>query len=355
MKVSASQPFQIIYSLYQHEYLGFIFESYIVHLDEKGKLTYQHQNISAKNAREFSKGLDDRDFELIELMDSMQQETIVKKFSAKFMKPEEFFAKTYDKVKGNELIQEQIEDYLEKRRAKILEKIKGKHLFEMGNDGEPTWKKVEVLDKRATIQFHFMRTEENTNYYPTLYYQGKKLDLPNTTAYLVCKHPAWMVLNGKLYGFEKQVDGKKLIPFFSKKFVVIPKNVEETYYNRFVAPLIASFDDIEASGFEINKTGYDPHPVLTLSELHTAQATTAPSLFDGGPPPEDTSDEAGKIVFDVSFKYGKHRFRGDNIGPVSVSLEKQGDGYIFHRVTRKVDIEKNFLHTLQKLGLATKG
>jgi hypothetical protein len=102
MKVSASQPFQIIYSLYQHEYLGFVFESYIVHLDEKGKLTYQHQNISPKNAREFSKGLDDRDFELIEIMDSMAQESIVKKFSAKFMKPEEFFSKTYDKNKGNE-------------------------------------------------------------------------------------------------------------------------------------------------------------------------------------------------------------------------------------------------------------
>ncbi|HEY9049152.1 MAG TPA: ATP-dependent helicase, partial [Ohtaekwangia sp.] len=261
MKVSSSQPFQIIYSLYQHEYLGFIFESYIVHLDDKGKLTYQHQNISAKNAREFSKGLDDRDFELIEMMDSMQQEAIVKKFSAKFMKPEEFFAKIYDKTKGNELVQEQIEDYLEKRRAKILEKMKGKQLFEMGNDGEPTWKKIEVLDKKGAIQFHFMRTNDQTNYYPTVYYQGKKLDLPNASAYLICKNPAWMVLNGNLYGFEKYVDGKKLIPFFTKKFVVIPKNVEETYYNRFVAPLIASFDDVEANGFEINKTVYDPHPV----------------------------------------------------------------------------------------------
>ncbi|RAW03141.1 DEAD/DEAH box helicase [Pseudochryseolinea flava] len=356
MKVSASQPFQIIYSLYQHEYLGFIFESYIVHLDDKGKLTYQHQNISSKNAREFSKGLDDRDFELIELMDSMQQESVVKKFSAKFMKPEEFFSKIYDKAKGNELLQEQIDDYLEKRRCKILDKMKGKQLFEMGNDGEPTWKKIEVLEKRASIQFHFMRTDENTNYYPTLFYQGKKLDLPNESAYLICKHPAWMVLNGKLYGFEKAVDGKKLLPFFGKKFVVIPKNVEETYYNRFIAPLIASFDDVEASGFEINKTAYDPHPVLTLSELHTTTtATAAPSLFDNSAPPEDTSDESGKIVFDLSFKYGKHRFRGDNIGPVSVTLEKQGDGYIFHRVTRKTDLEKNFLHTLQKLGLATKG
>ena len=355
MKVSASQPFQIIYSLYQHEYLGFVFESYIVHLDDKGKLTYQHQNISSKNAREFSKGLDDRDFELIEIMDSMAQEAIVKKFSSKFMKPEEFFAKTFDKTKGNELIQEQIEEHMEKRRSKVLEKLKGKILFEMGNDGEPTWRKIDVLDKRATIQFHFMRTEENTNYYPTIFYQGKKLDLPNSSAYLICKSPAWMVLNGKLYGFEKHVDGKKLIPFFTKKYVVIPKNVEETYYNRFVAPLIASFDDVEAKGFEINKSTYDPHPILTLSELHTAQTSSAPSLFEGRPSVEDAGDEAGKIVFDLSFRYGKHRFRGDNIGPVSVSLEKQGEGYVFHRVTRKTDDEKSFLHTLQKLGLPMKG
>ena len=355
MKVSASQPFQIIYSLYQHEYLGFIFESYIVHLDEKGKLTYQHQNISAKNAREFSKGLDDRDFELIEAIDSMHQDAIAKKFSPKVVKPEEFLTKTYDKAKGNEQIQEQIEEYMEKRRAKILEKLKGKMLFEMGNDGEPTWRKIEVLEQRATIQFHFMRTHENTNYYPTIYYQGKKLEMPNDSAYLVCKNPAWMVLNGKLYGFEKYVDGKKLIPFFSKKFVVIPKNVEETYYNRFIAPLIASFDDVEASGFEINKSTYDPYPVLTLSELHTAQTITAPSLFDNGSPAEEPTDETGKIVFDLSFKYGKHRFRGDNIGPVSVTVEKQPEGYIFHRVTRKTEAEKSFLHTLQKLGLPMKG
>ncbi len=86
------------------------------------------------------------------------------------------------------------------------------------------------------------------------------------------------------------------------------------------------------------------------------KTTAAPSLFDNGPPAEDTSDETGKIVFDLSFKYGKHRFRGDNIGPVSVTMEKQGeDGYIFHRVTRHTDIEKNFLHTLQKLGLPMNG
>lgn len=355
MKVSSVQPFQIIYSLYQHEYLGYIFEAYIIHLDEKGKLTFQHQNISSKNAREFSKGLDDRDFELIEYMDSMQQENIVKHFSAKQVKPEEFLSRVYDRSKGNEALQNQIYEYMERRRSKILEKIRGKQLFEMGNDGEPTWKRIEILEHKAAIKFHFRRTEESTDYYPTLYYQGKKVELPNPSAYLICKHPAWMVLNGKLFGFEKPIDGKKLIPFFTKKHVVIPKNVEETYYNKFIAPLIASFDDVDANGFEINKTTYDPKPILTLSELHTAASQSVPVLFDDLPTEEDKSDESGKIVFDLSFKYGKHRFRGDSPGPVSVTMERVNDDYIFHRVNRKIEEEKYFLTKLQKLGLGMKG
>lgn len=353
MKVSASQPFQIIYSLFQHEYLGLLFESYIVHLDDKGKLTFQHQNISSKNAREFSKGLDERDYDLIKLTDSMQQDAVIKRFAGKPMKSDEFFPKIYDKTKGNEAVQEQIEIYIEGKRAEVLELLKGKMLFETGSDGEPTWRKVEVMEKRASIQFHFMRSNENTNYYPTITYEGKKLELPDTSAYLVCKGPAWMVLKGKLYGFEKFVDGKKLLPFLNKKFVVIPKNLEETYYNRFIAPLIASFDNVEANGFEINKNEYDPRPILTLSELASVQASSAPTLF-GSSAVEDKSDESGKIVFDLSFKYGKHRFQGRNRVPVSVTIEKHDNDYVFHRVTRKSEAEKNFLHTLQKLGLPMK-
>ena len=354
MKVSASQPFQIIYSLFQHEYLGFLFESYIVRLDDKGKLTYQHQNISAKNAREFAKGLDDRDFELIRLMDTMQQDSVAKKFAGKPVKPEEFFPKVFDKKKGNAALQELIEIHMEGKRAEVLEILRGKLLFETGNDGEPTYRKIEVMDKRASIQFHFKRGEDNTNYYPTMFYDGKKLELPNPTAYLVCKNPAWMVMNGKLYGFEKYVDGKKLLPFLSKKLVVIPKNLEETYYNSFVAPMIASFDDIDAKGFEINKNEYDPKPVLTLSELQSVQTpAAAPALFDSAPA-EDRSDESGKILFDLSFKYGKHKFQGRNRVPVSVTVEKHENDYVFHRVLRKAEVEKGFLNTLQKLGLPMK-
>ncbi|MTI20712.1 DEAD/DEAH box helicase [Fulvivirga sp. RKSG066] len=350
MKVSAAQPFQIIYSLYQHEYLGYLFESFVVHLDDKGKLTLQHQNISSKNAREFESRLDDTDYTLIDTIDEMQQDAVIKKFNnGKIIKPEDYFPKIYDKEKGNELLQTEIESYLERRRAKILENLKGKMVFEMGNDGEPAWRQIEVLQEKATILFHFRRNEDNTHYFPTIKHNGEKVDFQYKGAYIICKNPAWMVLAGKLYSFEKDVDGKKLMPFLNKKFIVIPRNVEETYYNKFVAPLVASFD-VYAKGFEINSEHYDPLPILTLSELQSNSGNM--SLFEEN---GEAKTESEKILFELAFKYGPFQFKADNIGPVSVSVEKTKNDYIFHRVKRKLDDEKETINYLVSSGLPLKG
>ncbi|MBS1544765.1 MAG: DEAD/DEAH box helicase family protein [Bacteroidetes bacterium] len=353
MKVSPSQPFQLIYSLFQHEFLGYIFEAFIVKLDEKNKLTYQHQNISSKNAREFAKGLNDRDYELIELMDSMTQDAVLRHFSKKAIKPAEFFARVFKKDKGEEkLLQEQIEAYMEKRRASVLEKLKGKRLYEMGNDGEPTWRKIEVQDDRAHIQFHFIRSADSTTYFPTISCGERNIELPQPGAYMVCRNPAWMVVEGKLCGFDRPVDGKKLMPFLTKPKIVIPKNLEDNYYRNFISPLIAAFDDVDVSGFEILRHVHDPHPLLTISELPPATSRDVPGLFDATSGHEENAghDEAGKIVFDLSFRYGKHRFPGGGES-VSVVLEKKDDQFIFHRIKRDAEAEKKFLLMLNKLGL----
>ena len=76
MKVSTTQPFQIIYSIYEHQYLGIIFEPYVVQINSLGKLTYQHQSVSIKNAEEFKNGLDNIDNELVKLMENIQPEKI---------------------------------------------------------------------------------------------------------------------------------------------------------------------------------------------------------------------------------------------------------------------------------------
>ncbi|MDH5599153.1 MAG: ATP-dependent helicase, partial [Cyclobacteriaceae bacterium] len=201
MKVSSSQPFQIIYSLFQHEYLGYLFESFVVRVDDTGKLTFQHQNISSKNSFEFQSGLDEKDFQLIELMDKIQQDVVVRKFSKKNLNPTEFFLKVYDKEKGNKLVQEEIENYIERKRSQILELLKGKMVFEMGNDGEPAGKQLQVLSQKASVLFHFRRNEDNTHYFPTIKLDGEKLEFQYKGAYIICLHPAWIVVEGKLFTF----------------------------------------------------------------------------------------------------------------------------------------------------------
>ena len=352
MKVSAAHPFQIIYSLYQHEYLGIMFESYIIQLDEKGRLTFRNQNISSKNAREFAKGLDQRDYELIEIMDGMAPDHLLRHFGKKNIKPADYLPKVFDPKKGDEILKEQIEAYMERRRASVLEKLKGKQLFEMGNDGEPTWKKIEIPDQRATIRYQFKRDDAKTEYFPIVEHEGKKVEMTAPGSYLACKNPGWLVAGNVLYGFEQPIDGKKLQPFLNKKSVVVPRNLESSFYERFLPQLITTIENIDATGFTIDHSPNDPHPILTMSELATVDKS--PDIFGNESVQDTPDDESGKIFFDLSFRYGKHVFRGDSGSSVSVTLEKTDDSYVFYRVRRELEAEKKYAQTITKLGLPLK-
>lgn len=350
MNVSPDKPFQIVYSLFEHEYLGFLFESFVVQLNENGNLSYSHQNISAQNASEFDAGLNEVDYELIRYMDEMQQSAVSNKFQKKKMKPGEFFLKVFDKQTGDKLIQDEIERYLERRRSKILDLIAGKWLFEMGKDGEPTWKRIKISEEKASVLFHFRRNEDNTHYFPTIKLKGEKIHFYQNESYLLCKNPGWMVVDDTLFTFEQEVNGNKLKPFFNKKFILIPKNVEETYYKKFVAPLIESFD-VYAQGFEIKTEQLEPIPVLSFSELAEAKQSNG-SLFDQ---PKNNGNAANsKILFELNFRYGDYTYRADKLTKVSVTVEKQKDDYVFHRIKRDATQEKNFINTLSNSGLQLK-
>ncbi len=353
MKVSASKPFQIVYSLFQHEYLGYLFESFVVKLDDNLKLTLQHQNISSQNAREFAKGLDENDYQLIELMDSMQQETVIKHFNKQRIKPRIFFDKVFNAEKKDDLLIAEIHKYLERRRSKILPLLIGKLVFEMGRDGEPTWKELEVLKDKATVLFHFRKNEDNTHYFPTIKYGDQKVEFNGNGSYIICKSPAWLVVDGRIYHFEKDVDGNKLVPFIKKKFIVIPKNVEETYYKKFVAPLIAAFD-VYAKGFEIKTEKFPPCPQLSFSELAENTTLTLFNQNGNGNGQNDILENDSKILFELSFDYGKYNFSPGHSNGVTVTMDKVDGQYIFNRVKRNLREEENIISLLHELGLEIK-
>ncbi|MFT4737860.1 MAG: SNF2 family DNA or RNA helicase [Cyclobacteriaceae bacterium] len=347
MTVNPGQPFRLIYSLYQHEYLGFLFESYVVQLNELNKLTFTHQNISAKNAVEFATQLTEDDYTLIKTMDSMQQEVILNHFSKKRMKPHEFFLKVYHKTDGDKDLQREINAYLEKRRTVIMPLLQNRHVFEMGSDGEPAWKSIEVLPEKATILFHFRKNVDNTHYFPTLKLHDEKLEFRDKESYIISEDPGWMMVDRRLFTFEKPINGSKIKPFLKKKFILIPQNVEETYYKKFVAPLVAQFD-VYAKGFDIRTVRYDPVAVLSLSEIQQ-DSDTPLDLFDAKN--AITSASSPKVLLELCYQYGDHKFKADHLQEVSVTVEKEEDSYVFNRIVRKLDSERNVIDFLTDTGL----
>lgn len=351
MKVSADTPFKIIYSYLEHEFLGYLVEAYAIQLDQNEKLTLKHQHISDKNAKEFASGMDEDDFKLIKLTETISQETVVRKFYNKKVTPQEFFTKIFHKDKGDEGIQDMVHSYIESKKNEMLPLLRNKMLFEMGSDGEPTWKQVTVQPNKASVLFHFMRNENNTHYFPTIKYDGEKIDFQYRNAIILCNSPAWLVIEDKVYTFEKEVDGNKLKPFLKKKFIEIPKKVEETYYEKFVSSLIASFD-VHAKGFTINAERYEPSPILTFSELAKAVSV---SMFSGETDDVDIlEDNDSSIVFSLSYKYGDFVFNSNNNSPCYVKMEKTEDSYIFHKVKRSVEWERKIMADLNLLGLEIK-
>ncbi|MCY7350658.1 MAG: SNF2 family helicase [Cytophagaceae bacterium] len=355
MNVSPQQPFRLVYSLLQHEYLGYLFEASVVQLNGRGQLTFQYQTVSSKNVQEFAAGLDEADFQLVRLIDALQQDVVVKKFSTRRLSPVDFFLKIYDPQKGDKALQETICLYLEAHKAQILPLLIGKPLFVMGNDGMPTNQPIEVLPQPARVVFHFMRNPDNTHYFPTIQYQGNRVEFQQRNAFILCDEPAWLFLDQKLYHFEKDVDGKKLRPFLNKKFIVIPKNIEEDYYRKFVLSVITQFD-VYAKGFEIRQEAYAPVPLLNLSETTVKHKQTVIEL--AGPEAateEPEPDDESRVTLNLAFQYGTHTFRFDSFSAVAnVSLEKHGDDYIFHKIRRDLPRERENVQVLKALGLDLK-
>ena len=347
MKVSTTEPFQIVYSLFQHQYLGYLFESYMVQLNQRGELTYAIQNVSSRNIKEFSSGIDSVDIELVKLIDAIQQDVILKKFNPKKLKPFDYFDKVFGKEKPDFGMQSAIEEYLNKYRGLILPKLIGKRFFIMSHDGDPTKTEVEVTPEQTKVYLNFDRKEDHTIYFPVLKCAGEKVKLQHVGAELLSDSPAFLLSQGKLYHFDDKLDGKKLRPFFDKNNIRIERKIEKTYFRKFVGPLIAQFNVFgHGIGFTIKEESAVAAPVITITEV--GQSVIPLNLFDT---PAKNTDAAEQIHLDLNFAYGNATFRFDSLAANAyVNVEEVGDGWVFHKISRDLAFEKNIIKLISELG-----
>lgn len=331
MIVSTKEPFQLVYSIFQHQYLGLMFETFVVQLNAKGQYTYAYQNISAKNIEEFSERIDLVDFELVELIDEMSQDVILQKYNPKKLAAVDFFLKIYDQEKGDREVALSIEDHIEKCRIKILKRLAGRKVFEMGNDGYPVAQPIEIMEIPAKVYFHFDRQEKETYYYPIVKSGKDSVKFQFKNALILSKSPAYLLVENKLYAFDERVDANKLKPFLNKGNIVISRAIEKTYFKKFVAPLIAQFN-VFAKGFEIITKRYAAHPMIRLTEVATAP------------------DQADEMLVELYFYYNNepHLYE-PNPTNAYVSVMNNVTDWVFEKIMRDNEVEQDTLRLLKSL------
>lgn len=324
LRVDSSKPCQIIYAIARHEYLSYVIEPHIVQLNPNGEFSLTHQRLFPNTAKEFAHYLDETDFKLIRILEEMEQGNVIKRFYKKPIRPFEFFTKIF-----NDQLFDTIRPKIEKRMAEALALLQDKKLYQMSKEGYPGERELHIATEAATVLFHFRRDDTEIRYFPTIKYQGLRIEFMFKNAEIICNHPAWMLLDDTLYYFEKEIEGKKLQPFLNKRYIAIPKSAERSYFEKFVAPLIEKHH-VYAEGFTINTEKYDARPVLR------------PIYIQGG-----TSQ------LQLFFKYAGYLFSYGDERHVSVRMEMDGDNYTFHRIKRSVQWEKNKFHWLEAHGLKT--
>ena len=322
LRVDSSKPCQIIYAIARHEYLSYVIEPHIVQLNPNGEFSLTYQRLFSNTASEFAPYLDDTDFKLVKLLEEMEQGNVIKRFYKKPIRPTEFFNKIF-----TDQLFDVIRPKIEKRMAEALNLLTTKKIYLMSKEGYPAERKLQIAEESASVLFHFRRNEEEIRYFPTIKYQGMRIEFMFKNAEIICNHPAWMLMDDTLYHFDKEIEGKKLFPFLNKRYIAIPRSSEQSYFEKFVAPLIEKHN-VYAEGFTID------------TEKHEAIPMLKPIYVEGG-----TSQ------LQLYFKYSGYIFPYGDGRTISVRMERDGDDYTFHRIKRSVSWEKNKLHQLEALGL----
>jgi hypothetical protein len=233
LRVDSTKPCQIIYAIARHEYLSYVIEPHIVQLNPNGQFSLTHQRLFSNTASEFGHCIDETDVKLIKILEEIEQGNVIKRYYKKPIRPSEFFSKIF-----NETLFDTIRPKLEKRMAEALNLLGSKKVYLMSKEGYPAERKLHIAEEAASVLFHFRRNEEEIRYFPTIKYQGMRIEFMFKNAEIICNHPAWMLLDDTLYYFDKEIEGKKLLPFLNKRFIAVPRASEQPYFEKFVAPLI---------------------------------------------------------------------------------------------------------------------
>lgn len=318
--VDSSKKFRVVYSIYNHEYLGCLFSSHVVQELDNGSLSLTHQALMPENMSQFDHVLDHDDRAIVRHLDRLTSDEVVRKFGGTVRNVKDFFSKKFNDEVRNTVLR-----YVDRLMLEAIPMLRGKALYISSKDGYPAKSRVHVVDELASVRFFFRRHPEETRYFPMVYRNKSRLPVHRKDAALIVENPAWLLLGNELFTFEQPVDGKKLYPFFSKPYIAVPKSAEDNYFRKF-APQIVSQYDVDAEGLRISYVRRDPKFKFVV----------------------DGSGDSS-VAMELRVKYGNFELKPDPGKAVHVEVESRDNEYIFHKIFRNPDAERDVVNYMERL------
>ena len=311
--------------LTRHRVLGQIFIP-VIFKQVPGKAFFTiDERIHTSNLRKFEHELQSDELQLVNLIEEYADNHLVKIFSKKKINTQNFLAALDD-----DMLTKQIRPYIENRLFKCIEILQGNEIpvyrKDMMNNVYESDRIVFVEESVESV-FNFKRINGELSYFLSIRLDDHEMKLFGKKGIILINEPCYLVLDNHLYIFE-DIDGKKLLPFFKKEFIQVPRKTEKKFLEGFVKNVIKNYR-VNTDGFKIVDKKVHPTAILSLE-----------------------SDLSGPPAFLLKFKYDEETvYYANKKSELKVFLKEENGENIFYRLGRDYLFENNIIYKLLEIGL----
>ncbi len=317
---------KFVIGVIHHPLFGLIMVPYIVIIKPNHGFYHIEAKISQLNIKRYINDFSENEKQLIKWIDEYSDQNLHKIFSKKRGQTTVDFISKLKK----EFADEYIRPYIEKRLVKCTNLLQEMDL-DLYFKEKPKYinsdDKIEVKKGRAQSVFNISRLENESQYYLTIRHDNKELNLLEKSAFILTENPCRIIIDSKLYIFD-DINAKKLLPFFQRDCIHVPKSSEKKWFETFALESIKQYK-VKSQGFDINKI------ISTkLAELSFEQ------------------DLKGNPTLILSFFYNDQiKFFANKGSKSSVRFEDQNDHFTFHKIERDYHWENDVMDKLNSIGL----
>ncbi|MBN1116408.1 MAG: DEAD/DEAH box helicase [Bacteroidales bacterium] len=319
---------QFVLVIADHRILGFVLAPYLVKPDKTKGMYLTYDKITLEKLKSYEQILSPEQIQIVKFIDNYSDQNLHKLFCKKKLTVHDFVNSIPE-----DLFLEHVRPYIDKQIVKCLDvlrynKVPIYHKTIQNKIYESD--RAQLIDEECETVFNFKRTEEGIFYKLTIEHSGEEVNLNGKEGVVIVNDPCCLAVEDKLFVF-RDIDSKKVFPFFDKDNIYIPKKTERKYFETFVKSAIARYK-VKAEGFEISELKSEPKAVISLER-----------------------NLSGHLLLVLKFIYGSNGiYYANRKSGIKVSCNIIDDKVEFVKTQRDYDFENSSITKLLSFGLVNK-